>query len=214
MKVRVKRSGTFLRDLSARASSPQELLARMGGYLRAGAKARIERGEGLAPWADSTRKKYEQQGTSKVTAHGQIRASYARKLDQYLGRKNNTEAAGELRRLLSGARVDGSNHKVIATLQRRLDRVQRARAAGRAVNIGKRRIEKHRLLGRLADAFGMYLHGKSVTVLNKVSWSAVHNEGGTVGNNSVLPERRFLEITDKARQRFADMALDFLLGRS
>lgn len=212
MKVTVKRSGELLHNLAERAKSPKDLLKRFGGYLRAAAKEKIESGEGMAPWAESTRKKYEHTGTAKVTAQGRVRTSYARKLDQQLGRKGQHEVRSELRRILSGKRTDDSSSRVIRTLQRRIDRANKAISEGKAVNIGKRKSETRKLLGRLGSAFTVKLNGDtSVVVENIVGYSAVQNEGGQVGNGAVLPERRFLEITQRARQWMAQTTLDYLL---
>lgn len=212
MQVKVKRSGDLLHNLAERAKSPQDLLKRLGGYLRAAAKDKIESGEGMAPWAESTRQKYERTGTAKTTAQGKVRASYARRLDQQLGRKGQLDTRSELRKILSGARADNSSSRVIRTLQRRIDRANKAIATGKTVNIGKRKSETHKLLGRLGSLFRMQLLGRSkVLVENIAAFSAVQNEGGQVGNGAVLPERRYLEITDRARQWMAQTTLDYLL---
>lgn len=212
MKIKVRRSGSQLAQIAARAGDANAILARMGGYIRAGARARIEQGENMAPWAESTRRRYEQTGSSKVTRHGAVRSSYAQKLGQYLQRKGNSDAVEELRSLLRGGRVSASNTKAIATLSRQLDRAAKKRPSAR--KIGKRRIESAILLGKMALLFAMVLDGKKVKVLNKASFSAVQNDGGTVGNGAVIPERRFLEITSHTRARITEIALDHLMGRS
>lgn len=211
MKVRVRRRGHKLSDIAARAGDPSAILARMGGYIKAGARARIEQAEGMAPWAQSTRKRYEQTGTSKITKHGTVRSSYATKLGQYLQRRGNQDAVAELRSLLKGQRVSASNTKSIARLARQLERAAAKKLSAR--KIGKRRVESASLLGKLPQLFAIVIGGRRAKVLNKAAFSAVHNDGGSVGNGAVVPERRFLEITTRTSARLAEIALDQLMGR-
>ena len=69
MRLKVKKAGSvdLLAKLQEAARNTDELMQRMGGYVRAVAVEKIDSGEGLAPWAESTRKKYESTGTSKIT---------------------------------------------------------------------------------------------------------------------------------------------------
>lgn len=212
MKIKVTRTGDLLKRLEERARSPQQLLKQFGGYLRAGAKDKIASGEGMAPWAESTRRKYEQAGTGAVTAHGGVRTSYARNLDKFLRRKGSSEAREELRKLFRGGRADDSQSRPIQRLQRRLDRAKKDREAGKRVNIGKRRIERHTLLGKLYATFASRLEGKTrVIVENFTGFSAAQNDGAVVGNGASIPSRKFLEITADASRWMAERTLDFLL---
>lgn len=81
--------------LQEAAHNTDELMARMGSYVRAISVEKIDSGDGLAPWAESTKKKYEQTGTGKITASGRVRASVAKKLDQTFQRRKETTRRGE-----------------------------------------------------------------------------------------------------------------------
>jgi len=97
-------------------------------------------------------------------------------------------------------------------LRRRLDAAKKKLDGGGEVNIGKRKIERTKLLGKLANAFTARLQTAAVVVENAVKWSRVHNEGGRVGNGATVPERRFLGISDEARRELADIALRWIVG--
>ncbi len=214
MRIKVKKAGSveILAKLQEAARNTDELLLRMGSYVRAVAVEKIDSGEGLAPWAESTKRKYEQTGTSKITASGRVRSSVAKKLDQTFRRKGNDEARQELRAVLSGSSIKPKN-KTVASLQRKLDRAKQQLAAGKAVNIGAKKAEKHKLLGSLGRAFSVKASATLATVVNNVPFSGVLQEGGTVGNGARLPERRFLEVSSEVRRRLANITLDHFLRR-
>lgn len=54
-----------------------------------------------------------------------------------------------------------------------------------------------RPLGRIASSIKSKLTKSSVTIFSEVSWSAVHNDGGTAGHGAKIPKRQFLEVTDE-----------------
>lgn len=200
-----------VRAIAERASDAKGLLRAWGAMLRSGARKTIAGGT-LAPLAPSTAAKYGGTGTSAVTAQAKVRSSYAKRLDQTLKRKGSTDARADLKRVLSGDTAKGtSGNRTVDRLRRRLATAQAGLAIGAKIAIGKKKIEKHKLLGKLTGAFKIKLGaGVRVTVENMVRYSGVLNTGGTVGNGAVLPERRFAEITTEARAILAQMALDWL----
>lgn len=214
MRLKVKKTSSvdLLAKLQEAAKNTDELMQRMGSYVRAVAVEKIDSGDGLAPWAESTKKKYESTGTSKITASGRVRASVAKKLDQTFRRKGNDEARRELRAVLGGSSVKPKN-KTVAALQRKLERAKQQLAKGGSVNIGKRKAEKHKLLGSLGRAFSVKASSSQATVTNNVPFSGVLLEGGTVGNGAQLPARRYLEVSSEVRRRLADITLEHFLRK-
>lgn len=214
MRLVVKKASSvdLLAKLQEAARNTDELMMRMGSYVRAVSVEKIDSGDGLAPWAESTKKKYENTGTGKITASGRVRASVAKKLDQTFRRKGNDEARRELRAVLSGSSIKPKN-KTVASLQRKLDRAKQQLATGKAVNIGAKKAEKHKLLGSLGRAFSVKASATLATVVNNVPFSGVLQEGGTVGNGARLPERRYLEVSSEVRRRLADITIDHFLRR-
>jgi hypothetical protein len=140
VRLKVKKAGSvdLLAKLQEAARNTNELMMRMGSYVRAVSVEKIDSGDGLAPWAESTKKKYENTGTGKITASGRVRASVAKKLDQTFRRKGNDEARQELRAVLGGSSITPKN-KTVASLQRKLERAKQQLAKGGSVNIGKRK---------------------------------------------------------------------------
>lgn len=214
MRLKVKKAGSveILAKLQEAAKNSDELMQRMGSYVRAVSVEKIDSGEGLAPWAESTKKKYENTGTGKITASGRVRASVAKKLDQTFRRKGNEEARRELRAVLGGSSVKPKN-KTVAALQRKLERAKQRLAKGDSIDIGKRKAEKHKLLGSLGRAFSVKSTATLATVVNNVPFSGVLLTGGTVGNGARLPERRYLEVSSEVRRRLADITLEHFLRR-
>lgn len=210
VKFTLDRDGSLLHDIAGRARELRPVLRQWGAYLRAGGKAKIAAGD-FAPWAPATVAKYATTGTAAVTAQGKVRSSVAKKLDQALRRSGNEDARQALRTLLAGGTPTTSN-RAVNRLRRRLDAAKKKLDGGGEVNIGKRKIERTKLLGKLANAFTARLQSAAVVVENAVKWSRVHNEGGRVGNGATVPERRFLGISDEARRELADIALRWLVG--
>jgi len=210
--ITVKRSGSLLKLLAERAANPQGLLKQFGAFIRAEAQDRIASGEGMAPWADSTRRKYEAEGTGAITSRARVRLSYARKLSTYLKRTGAEDAREQLRKLYRGGRVEETTSKPIERLQKRLDRARKTKAKGGAVNVGKTKAERRSVLGQLVKTFSSKLRTKTrIAVVNYAGFSAVQNDGGQVGNGSTLPSRKFLEVTERARRWMAQKTIDYLL---
>lgn len=201
--------------IAARAKDTTGLLRQWGAMLRTNARDVIAGGT-LAPLAPSTLAKYSNTGTASITAQAKVRSDYAKRLDQTLKRKGSEDARADLKRVLSGNLSKGtSGNKTVDRLRRRLAKAQAGQEIGAKVAIGKKKSEKHKLLGKVAGAFKLHFErGLRVTVENMVAYSQVLNVGGNVGKGgkSVLPERKFLDITPQARAHMAQMALDWLLG--
>ena len=47
-----------------------------------------------------------------------------------------------------------------------------------------------------------------------IPWAGVHNEGGRVGHGAVVAKRTFLEWTTERVDKFAELSLDYLVGRA
>ncbi len=87
-----------------------------------------------------------------------------------------------------------------------------AKWARRAPSTITRRGNGKRLLKTLPTRTVKVTSGPGeVAAASKVPWSGVHNEGGTVGNGAVMPERRFLwlsaKLMDTAEHIFASHVL-------
>lgn len=210
MDIRVKLSlpDDLLAQLTAAPKVVPAIMRRWGKYMRATARDRIRNGEGMAPLAASTQKKYEVTRTSKVTAKGKIRADYGRQLASYFKASKLDADADELQQLRKGksattAAVTGASSKAITRLRKQLARYQ---TTGKRVGGNRRKIQKHKLLGKLAQAFTFDLFdGNKVVISNHVPWSGVHNQGGTVGNNATLPARKFLYFSPGNEARLAEI---------
>lgn len=163
--------------------------------------------------AASTLKKEAATGTGSVTAQGKVRSAYAKKLQKLLERKGTGEGARDLRRLVFGDLSAPSSSVPVERLRKRLRRAQAARAIGARVAIGKRVSERKQAGrgGRMARAFGVKLLRFGVRVINKVPFSAAHDEGGRVGNNATLPEWGFMDIDSATAERLSDLFLDWVL---
>ena len=168
--------------------------------------------------------------TSKVTAWGGVRESYATKLESYLrvqGAKGSTTAAAdlaELRRLRAGGKVDRdakgkkvaawNGSKAVDRLRRGLARAQDQRAKGKRATVGgdRRRSEGHKLLGSVARQITWNVEGNRVTTMSRVPWSDVHNKGGAVGNGATVPEREFLYLEPGDLAEMNKIALQHLMN--
>lgn len=84
---------------------------------------------------------------------------------------------------IDGKSADAKLDKSVRGLRARHERAT-AKAEGRP-------------LGRIASSIKSKLSSSSVEIFSEISWSGVHNEGGEVGRGAVVPERRFLEVTDE-----------------
>ena len=217
-------------NIARRAGDTTGLLKRWGGYFRAKAHDRADAAEGWPGLSAATREKLEQTRTSSVTVAGEIRKSYGVKLDSYLKLQQAKGAAtapadiAELRRLRAGGRVERDakgkkaaawgGSKAIDRLRKRLAKAQDQRAAGKRATVGgdKRRSERHKLLGSVARQITWSVEGNTVKALSRVPWSAVHNDGGSVGNGATVPQRNFLRIDASDKQELSKIALEHFTG--
>ena len=83
-KIDVQRPVKVFDQIADKASKPDPILKRWGGYFIATARKRADAAEGWPGLSAATREKLEQTRTSSVTVAGEIRKSYGVKLDSYL----------------------------------------------------------------------------------------------------------------------------------
>lgn len=195
-------------DLEERAKNWKPVLKRWTGFLKAQSKAKFD--GALAPLAASTLAKYASTRTSKITAAGKVRASYGKNLARLLGRREGGRALNAaLERLKAGdLSADTGGNKALARLQKALTRA----ADGKRVGGDRRKLQGHKILGKLVGALVGSISGDSATVTNAVRFSRVQNQGGTVGHGAVLPARTTLEITRADGAVLAEVVVDHLLG--
>jgi hypothetical protein len=214
-----RRLGGVLDDIAFAAKAPKTLLRRWAGFLKTKAQERASDSGSLAPWAESTRKKYENTRTAAVTAQGDVRASYARQLDRRLRR--TPDARAELRRLLAGGNT-GTQYSVLEGDDRRkkrlaVDRLRRqlykARTTGQRVGGDAKKSERHELLGAARRAWSVFINRSSTKLRSKLPFSEVLFHGGRVGHGAVLPERNVLYVDGADVAELGKIALDWLMGR-
>lgn len=201
----------LFREIAERAGEVKPVLRQWGAFLKAGARqAFVDR---APPLAASTLAKQQTTGTSSVTAHGKVRASYARQLDATLKRKGSEDARAELRRILSGDLSGRASNKTVDRLRRRLATAQKAREIGARIATGKTVAERRggQRGGKMAGAFKVIVGRLSVKVQNSARYSLVHDEGGSVGNGARLPPWHFMSISEAGAERLADIALAWIL---
>jgi phage gpG-like protein len=212
-RVRAEGAEKLMQGLVYRASDVKPVLRRWVGYMRKHARKRFDELSG-PPLAPSTAEKYAGTRTSNVTAAGNVRASYARTLEAQLRKKRTGEMnLAELRRLARGGSsafsLSEAQDKSIERLRKRLEQ---ARKTGKRVGGNRRKIERHKLLGRLVGALQGSVTRATAILRNRVRWSAVHNEGGTAGRGASIPKRETLTILAEDVSVFAEIALSALLG--
>lgn len=69
-----------------------------------------------------------------------------------------------------------------------------------------------KILGRLPRSYRMQVSRRAMVVFSRAPWSAVHQDGGVVGNNQTrakIPRREFLYASDE----FMDQAIRHVGGR-
>lgn len=212
LRLKWKRTGDVLRKIKERAKEANPILRQWAAVLKAEAKQQfIDR---APPLAASTRYKLDQ-GTGAVTAAGKARQSYVDQLDRKLQRSGDGAARADLKAVLRGVRNKASldsGNKTVDRLRRRLVAAEAARAGGKAVATGKKKIQGHVRGGKMARAFKGMTRGTRAVVENAVKFSKIHDTGGSVGNNATLPAWNFTEITQAVRDRLAAIALNFWLG--
>lgn len=199
------------------AQDPERILRRWSGYFRSQATRAAEEQAGWPPWSEATRDRYQQTRTSKITATGQIRESYAKRLTQHLQRRARQGVVGaesdlqELLRLRGGLRPDRSKvvtSRALEQLRRGLDRA----AAGKRGGGDRRQLARKKLLGRLPRMNASAIEGTTAKLLSRVPWSDVHNSGGGAGHGARIPARTWLEIDDQDRIILVEIVRDTLLG--
>ncbi len=198
------------------AADASRVMRRWGGYLSHAARKAAEEQSGWPSWAESTRRKYEQTRTSKVTAQGNVRESYAQNLARALRVRARQGVASapadlaELARLRAGGapRPGYQGGKAVQQLGRALER---ARTKGRRVGGDRRLVQRRKLLGRLPRMLVRTVARTAVTLTNPVDWSGVQNRGGTAGRGASIPARTWLDIDDQDRVVLVEIVQDSLL---
>lgn len=210
VKFTLVREGSLLSDIAERAKDAKPVLKQWGALLKAAAKRQMA--DLAPPLAASTLYKQQHTGTGSLTRQANVRASYAKRLDQTLKRKGAEEARADLRKLLSGDRGSSGN-KTVASLRRRLERAKRGRDMGLRVATGKTQAERTGGVrgGKMIRAWRAVARGLAVAVENLVPFSGVHDEGGRVGNGATLPAWGFTEIPERVRSELARIALDWIM---
>lgn len=226
--LKSKLTSDMLKGLENRAQNPDGIFRRWLGYFRHKARQRFDQLAG-PPLAESTRKRYEQTRTASVTAAGNVRKSYAQNAEQALRRKHRDKATGqltpkgqaliaELRRLAAGgdpgrSTIDESEKNSVNTLRRKLQKARdKAKTRRNSEKREPRKIDKHKLLGRLVGALETSKTLLAAVLRNRVPWSGVHNEGGPVGNRAQEPQRKTVEIDQDDANELAKIAVEQILG--
>ena len=233
-------------NLIRAARNTPKILRLLGNEVRVDSKERFaQEGPGWPPLAKSTIERLQQTRTSAVTAQGKVRASYARAAEKGLLARakrglGTYTSVDELRRLAQGGGLgftlerqgqlnlrteerEGQMHQVVEGRQgsRAISRLRKALEQHEGKNTferreGKRAIETHRLLGKLAGANKMDIQGSSATIHNVAKnksgqkFSGIHNDGGTAGHGAQIPERKFLELSAGALDRGVDRVEEYL----
>lgn len=205
------------------AEEVKPLLRRWAGYLRKKAKERAQ-GVTSPPLAESTVKKYLQARGPLITRQGTVRQAQARRIAQALAARRDRSSRAELERLVqlapqlasgqAGAR-DRAAAPAGKTFDRSVERVRKALLARRTKRRAKPKDPGGRhLLGKLITAWKAFVNPRSAAVANMVSWSAIHNEGGTAGNGAPIPARLKLEITQEDIAELEKIVLEHITGGS
>lgn len=223
IKTNVRGVETALRGMAKRTSDTDGTLKRWVGFMRHKAKERFDQLAG-PPLAQSTRTKYERTRTSSVTAQGKVRSSYARKLAVDISAKHRDkstrqvsergqELLAELRRLSHGGSTNPSmvtaHDKTLEALRKKLERAK----SGKRVGGNKRKIERHKLLGKLVKSLVGSISGLSAILRNRVPWSGVQNEGGKVGNNAQIPARTTLQLLREDVTELVKIRIEHIIGK-
>ncbi len=208
-----------LRKMGAKASDLRPLYQAWSRFLRQEAKDRIEAGEGFAPLAESTTKRLKQSRTSAITARGQVRQSYAKRLEVQLRRqvraeKLEEEVLTDLQTLRAGGRaalhldVSDRRSKALIRLQKQLKHAQTKQRVGG----DKRQSEQHEVLGRMSSTLLALAKRNEAIAESRVPWSGIHNHGGTAGNGARIPARPFLVLTPESIQVLTELTRRYFNG--
>lgn len=199
------------RKIEDNARDWKPVLKRWTGFLKSQSKKKYD---SLAPLAQSTLRKYAHTRTSKVTKAGRVRVSYARNLKRALKRQGKDGGASLIATLsqLRAGDLDVSTFqsKALGRLQRALVKAQ----TGKVVGGNKRKIQGHKILGKLIGALVGSINGDTARVENAARYSKVINEGGTVGNGAVLPARTTLSIEQSDTRVLGEIVVDHMLNGS
>ncbi len=137
------RWGEFQRalDTTREIMNDPKTLQPFAKRMRTRARSFIDgQGEGAwAPPAESTRKKWEQTGTSDVTKHGELRVAALRRLDRQIKRIQDAAARGGI-----GER----ERRSIARLRRRAEKLKRATGAA-AAQLSDKEFALHKIQTRM-----------------------------------------------------------------
>ncbi len=118
----------------------------------------------------------------------------------------------ELDNLYKSSSSVSPEFKTLSLTKKKLDKLKNASSAKK--RSGKKAIEKHKLLGKLSSSIQAQISKSKLVISSKVPWSEAQNAGATVGHNSVLPARTFLELTEQDLKIFAKIAEEYMLEKS
>lgn len=233
LQVKIELPAELLEKLAQAPRAATRIVRRWGKYGRAMARSRIDQGEvkNLAP---ATVRRYSGLRTSNVTIYGKVRASYQRSLGGQLQGKANRELGqrgydldalsadsigrasaqnsdlAALRQLSSGLlpTLTSTSSKALLKLHKAIGKYQ---TTGKRQGGDRRKIQGHKVLGKLRGAYVFSVSGNSVLITNKVPWSGVLERGGAVGNGAVLPARPVLFFGASNLRELGDIAREELL---
>lgn len=197
-----------MQTLALSAKDLEAPLRIFGGYMRKKALRKYQ-AQGFAPLADSTLAKRVSKGVH----------SMERKLARDVRRAHSRAAAG-----MSGGLGDvmafasrGVRNRVavLGEFQRRHPRMWKGRAAGMVASGAMRELSVKQLaslqartqravdravgkpiLGNLVNSLEVVVERGSMTLASRTAeeWSAVHNDGGSAGNNATIPKRETISV--------------------
>jgi phage gpG-like protein len=199
----------------ASMSNVQRALSHFNRYMRGRIKDRFEaEGPGWAPLAKSTDKRLAHTFVSRVTAHGKVRQTT--RLKSLIARNVATGVMHELARATRSTGGGALGEAVRRHLGGKVRFAAELRATARdltrsalgRLKLKKRALLKHKMLGKLANAFRSKLSKTELVITNLVPWAGVHNEGGVVGHGAHVPERKFAYFEDEDAEVLAMLVLD------
>lgn len=199
----VSRKMILLVDATKDINAP---LRQFGKYLRNKSKQKFaNEGPGWEPLADSTKERLEHTRTGRITAQGKIRASVVPKIQRYLKTSVKDLVKQELKvkhRFNSNLELallrKEKQERQLKTLEKLESDIEKMKAKPLDKRRrGKKAIEKHKLLGRLASTLTAEVKNSVLVVRSKAGEiGKIHNEGGVAGHGAKIPARTFLELDD------------------
>lgn len=221
------------RELSVLASKFSDLapvMQRFSAYMRTEIQGVFD-SEGNGQWAprkESSQKAYNRSIEGRIARVEQ---------NKYRGLGSRLQA--EKRRAIRTAAKPAKSEKqaerrerAIARKESQIAEVQRLSAGGemqpkgqaglykrverRIVQAEKkiRDIQEGKALGRIASSCAIEYDATNWTMRSVILWAGVHNEGGRVGHGAVVAKRTFLEWTTERVDKFAELSLDYLVGKA